>query len=146
MPDLEHVDVSERPLLEERLEHIALRVTRQQRREPLVAHEQYHARLVCRGVGDRLVRGHDRHRDPAHGEGVTRFQLADAVRAAEVPGGGQRVRRIGTDPFGKPNESDSDQPFQCRQPADVVRVQVRDDDFVERADTGPGDGRTQHCG
>ena len=58
MPNLEHVDVTEHALVDQRLKHVTLGVTGQYRREPLRRRQDHHAGLVGRRILDRR-RGRD---------------------------------------------------------------------------------------
>lgn len=55
MPDLEHIDVADRARLHESREHIILRISGEQRREPAGFREQDDARFVLGGVIDGAI-------------------------------------------------------------------------------------------
>jgi hypothetical protein len=77
--DLEHVDVAERPGVDERLEHARLGVPRQQLGEPAVAHEEHDARLVDRGRLHGLGRPQDVGGEPAAAKPHFRDDLAHSA-------------------------------------------------------------------
>jgi hypothetical protein len=71
------------------------------------------------------------------GEGVARRHLPDAVRAAESLGSRQNLQRLDPGPGRHADEPDPHQPLERGQAAGMIRMEVRDENAVERTNTGP---------
>jgi hypothetical protein len=95
MADLEHVDVVQHALVDQRLQHVGLGISRQHRREAWRGRQQHHAGLVGRGVLDRRRRRDGGERDATRRERVACLHLSDGIRTTQALGGRQNLRLPG---------------------------------------------------
>jgi hypothetical protein len=86
MADLEHVDIAEHALVDQRLQHVTFGVPGQHRREPLGIGQQHDARLVGGRVLDCRRGRDDGERDPSGRDRIARGHFADAVGTAQALG------------------------------------------------------------
>jgi hypothetical protein len=84
MANLEHVDVAQSPVADQRIEHDCLRVPRQHCREALGLGLEHYARLVGRGVFDWRTRPHDGELHASDADYVPGDDLADIASADQL--------------------------------------------------------------
>lgn len=80
MTNLQHVHVAENPVAYQRLQHLALGVSRQDRAEASLSDAQDDARLIRRRIFDRLARPQYVEREVADDQAATGRNLANTFR------------------------------------------------------------------
>jgi len=137
VPDLEHIGIAEDAACDERLKHVTLRVSRENRAEAGLLDQKNDACLVGGSIYRRNSRpqhldGHATNSQPLPGS-----NFVYALRAHERPRRVQcgRLRASGAERdehLAYPHD-----PGQSSQSSVVIRMKVRDDDSVQAPHAGP---------
>jgi hypothetical protein len=143
VPDLEHIDVAQRPVGGKRLEDDLLGIARQERQEPVALDFQHHAGFVGGCILDRRAWPHRRQGQAACVQHVSGLDLVDLLLADKIGrlSPDRRVRAARSSR--KAHHLRGDQPIECPQPSVVVVVQMRDDHRIQTPNPGPPQSASQ---